>query len=138
MFAIASDNVEQVKQVLASGGVNPNEAVGPQSALAFTLTNGELTNKLEIVKALLAYGADPESVKGVEAPASGSFEETTTAAEKKPVVVEDLDYATRSEAIRDKRCIRLADLILDTTLNVQMLCTRRGVLLSSNVHFSDP
>jgi len=104
MFAIASDNVEQVKQVLESGGVNPNEAVGPQSALAFTLTNDKLTNKLEIVKALLAYGADPEFVKRLEVPTLGSIEDRDKAAKEtneKPVLVEDLDHATRLEVIKD-------------------------------------
>jgi len=142
MFAIASDNVEQVKQVLESGDVNPNEAVGPQSALAFTLTNDKLTNKLEIVKALLAYGADPESVNRIEVPTSNSIEETInedkTAKEsdEKPLV-EDLDYATRLEVIKTV-VYKIVDVILGTTLNVQMLCTRKGVLLSSNVHFFDP
>ena len=89
MFAIASDNVEQVKQVLESGEVNPNEGVGPQSALAFTLTNDKLTNKLEIVKALLAYGADPESVKKVGV----SIPEPEISEEKQPVL--EVDHATR-------------------------------------------
>ena len=62
MFAIASDDVEQVRQVLASGDASPNEFVGPQSALAFTLTNDQLVNKVQIVKTLLAFGADPKVV----------------------------------------------------------------------------
>jgi hypothetical protein len=140
MFAIASDDVEQVKQALESGGVNPNEAVGPQSALAFTLTNDKLTNKLEIVKALLAYGADPESVKVL---ASGSSKDATSEdknvdeLDSKPLIVEDLDYATRSDLSRT-RWYSFADLTSGTTLNAQMLCTRRGVLLSSNVPSSGP
>lgn len=59
MFAIASDDVSQVRKVLDSGEANPNDQVGPQSALKFTLTNNQLTNRLEIVKTLLAFGADP-------------------------------------------------------------------------------
>ncbi|KAF8635527.1 hypothetical protein AX17_003910 [Amanita inopinata Kibby_2008] len=59
MFAIASDNVDEVRRVLDSGGAGPNETVGPQSALEFALTNNQLTHKMEIVKLLLAYGADP-------------------------------------------------------------------------------
>jgi hypothetical protein len=66
MFAIASDDVNQVRQVLESGDAGPNEAVGPQSALAFTLTNDKLSNKLEIVKTLLAYGADPKVAKSIQ------------------------------------------------------------------------
>lgn len=68
MFAIASDDVNQVRQVLESGDASPNDAVGPQSALAFTLTNDKLANKLEIVKTLLAYGADPKVAKTIQVP----------------------------------------------------------------------
>ena len=68
MFAIASDDVEQVRQVLESGEANPNDCFGPQSALAFTLTNDKLTKKLDIVKTLLSYGADPSTANKVEPP----------------------------------------------------------------------
>jgi hypothetical protein len=103
MFAIASDDVEQVKQVLSSGEVNPNEAVGPHSALAFTLTNDKLTNKLEIVKALLAYGADPESVRRNKPPGHEAGnelneeenEETKEVPETRKALVDELDHATR-------------------------------------------
>lgn len=63
MFAIASDDVEQVRRVLEGGDAGPNDTVGPQSALAFTLTNDQLQNKMEIVKTLLAFGADPAVLK---------------------------------------------------------------------------
>jgi len=63
MFAIASDDVDQVRQVLENGGAGPNDPVGPQSALAFALTNDQLTHKMDIVKTLLAYGADPAVLK---------------------------------------------------------------------------
>ncbi|KIJ69195.1 hypothetical protein HYDPIDRAFT_80407 [Hydnomerulius pinastri MD-312] len=63
LFAIASDDVEQVRQVLESGEAGPNDPVGPQSALAFTLTNDKLAHKNEIVKALLAYGANPSALQ---------------------------------------------------------------------------
>lgn len=63
IFAIASDDVDQVRQALTHGDTNPNERLGPQSALAFTITNDALENKLSIVKTLLAHGADP---KGLE------------------------------------------------------------------------
>ncbi|EGN95763.1 hypothetical protein SERLA73DRAFT_113458 [Serpula lacrymans var. lacrymans S7.3] len=63
MFAIASDDVEQVRQVLESGDAGPNDQVGPQSALAFTLTNDRIINKVDIIKALLSYGADPGALK---------------------------------------------------------------------------
>jgi len=64
MFAIASDDVSEVRRVLDSGEANPNDQVGPQSALKFALTNEQLTNRLEIVKTLLAYGADPAGLRG--------------------------------------------------------------------------
>lgn len=63
LFAIASDDVDQVRQVLESGEAGPNDSVGPQSALAFTLTNDKLAHKQEIVKALLAYGATPSALR---------------------------------------------------------------------------
>lgn len=69
MFAIASDDASQVQQVLDSGAANPNDQVGPQSALKFALTNKQLTNRLEIVKTLLAYGADPAGLK--DSPSGG-------------------------------------------------------------------
>ncbi len=62
MFAIASDDPSAVEQVLASGEVRPNDDIGPQSALEFALTNDALTHRTEIVKTLLAYGADPSSL----------------------------------------------------------------------------
>jgi len=69
MFAIASDDISQVQRVLDSGEANPNDQVGPQSALQFALTNDQLTNRLEIVKTLLAYGADPAGLR--ESPSGG-------------------------------------------------------------------
>ncbi|KAK0195434.1 P-loop containing nucleoside triphosphate hydrolase protein [Armillaria mellea] len=62
MFAIASDNVQQVRQVLERGEANPNDNAGPQSALAFAITNDQLSHRLEIVKTLLAFGADTASL----------------------------------------------------------------------------
>ncbi|KAI1791703.1 P-loop containing nucleoside triphosphate hydrolase protein [Ganoderma leucocontextum] len=58
LFALASDDVEEVRRVLESGEAGVNDDVGPQSALAFTLSNPQLKNKTEMVKLLLAYGAD--------------------------------------------------------------------------------
>ena len=66
LFAIASDDVKQVRRVLESGNAGPNDHAGPQSALAFTLTNDKLKNKMEIVKALLAFGADPSVLNNPE------------------------------------------------------------------------
>jgi hypothetical protein len=73
MFAIAGDDVSQVQRVLDSGEADPNDQVGPQSALRFALTNDQLTNRLEIVKTLLAYGADPA---GLMDSASGGKEDS--------------------------------------------------------------
>ncbi|KAG7446255.1 P-loop containing nucleoside triphosphate hydrolase protein [Guyanagaster necrorhizus] len=63
MFAIASDDVQQVRQVLEHGEASPNDNAGPQSALAFAITNDQLLQKLEIVKTLLAFGADTSSLE---------------------------------------------------------------------------
>jgi hypothetical protein len=63
MFAIASDSADAVRAVLETGEAGPNDDVGPQSALAFALTNGRLAHRLDIVKALLAYGADPAALR---------------------------------------------------------------------------
>ncbi|KAL5489991.1 hypothetical protein ACEPAI_4824 [Sanghuangporus weigelae] len=62
MFAIASDNPAEVERVLANGEARPNDVIGPQSALEFALTNDALVNKTEIVKTLLAFGADVSTV----------------------------------------------------------------------------
>lgn len=66
MFAIASDDAKSVRQVLENSHADPNESMGPQSALAFALTNERLTHKLDIVKVLLAYGADPAALRNPE------------------------------------------------------------------------
>ena len=63
MFAIASDDAKSVLHVLEHGHADPNESMGPQSALAFALTNEGLAHKLDIVKVLLAYGADPLALR---------------------------------------------------------------------------
>lgn len=63
LFAIASDNVDEVRKVLENGDSGPNDEVGPQSALAFAVTAQQLKNRTEIVKVLLAHGADPSSLK---------------------------------------------------------------------------
>lgn len=62
LFAIASDDVSGVRRVLESGEAGPNDDVGPQSALAFTLTANQLKHRMEIVKLLLAHGANPSTL----------------------------------------------------------------------------
>ncbi|KAJ3555793.1 hypothetical protein NM688_g2379 [Phlebia brevispora] len=62
LFAIASDDVEEVRRVLESGEVGPNDDVGPQSALAFAVTAEQLKHRTEMVKLLLAHGANPSSL----------------------------------------------------------------------------
>ncbi|KAF9255719.1 P-loop containing nucleoside triphosphate hydrolase protein, partial [Marasmius fiardii PR-910] len=80
LFAIASDDPVEVQKVLEEAPtvtdlVTANDAVGPQSqsALEFVLTNDGLKNKLDIVKVLLGYGADPvmAGFKGTESGFSG-------------------------------------------------------------------
>lgn len=101
MFAIASDDVNEVRQVLESGEAGPNDQVGPQSALAFTLTNDKLSHKNEIVKALLAYGADPSALRNPElnpsAQASSEGSEDVSGSHSQPgeTMPEGMDPATR-------------------------------------------
>ncbi|KAF9246235.1 P-loop containing nucleoside triphosphate hydrolase protein [Melanogaster broomeanus] len=95
LFAIASDDVEQVRQALESGEAGPNDPVGPQSALAFTLTNDKLAHKQEIVKALLAYGANPSALRNPTlnpAARTGGDEPTGPPPE---TMLEGMDPATR-------------------------------------------
>ncbi|KAF4615198.1 hypothetical protein D9613_002613 [Agrocybe pediades] len=114
MFAVASDNVEQVRQVLQNGEANPNDCVGPQSALEFALTNDKLANKLDIVKTLLAFGADPSVVKSNKSPEGqnkegGDISRSASPSENRPRgLLEDLDPATkyyleRADAVHTRR-----------------------------------
>ena len=66
LFALASDDVREVRRALESGEAGPNDDVGPQSALAFTLANDQLKNKMQMVKMLLAYGADTSTLRDPE------------------------------------------------------------------------
>ncbi|KAG2116386.1 P-loop containing nucleoside triphosphate hydrolase protein [Suillus clintonianus] len=101
LFAIASDDVNEVRQVLESGEAGPNDQVGPQSALAFTLTNDKLAHKNEIVKALLAYGADPSALRNPDlnpsAQASAEGGEGVSGSHSQPgeTMPEGMDPATR-------------------------------------------
>lgn len=96
MFAIASDDVEQVRQVLESGDADPNDCFGPQSALAFTLTNDKLTKKLDIVKTLLSYGADPKKMEPpYSSPSEGQVPDPSTDLVPEPTVMNGMDLATR-------------------------------------------
>ncbi len=67
LFALASDDVDEVRRVLESGDAGPNDDVGPLSALAFTLANDKLKNKMQMVKMLLAHGADTTALRDPEA-----------------------------------------------------------------------
>ncbi|TFK54692.1 P-loop containing nucleoside triphosphate hydrolase protein [Heliocybe sulcata] len=101
MFAIASDDVDEVKRVLDSGEAGPNEQVGPQSALAFVLTNERLKNKIGIVKELLKHGADPGALRSVESnpPEVGGGEEeeeeVVMLSPPRETTLEGMDPATR-------------------------------------------
>jgi len=101
LFAIASDNVEEVRRVLESGEASPNDDVGPQSALAFTLTSKQLKHKTEIVKLLLAHGANPSSLKAVTGhnartlTASPDSDAPTTQDHTTNTVLDSADPATR-------------------------------------------
>ena len=113
LFALASDNIDEVKRVLNSGEVGPNDDVGPQSALAFTLTARQLKHRQEMVKLLLAHGADPAAVKQIHpsrpASAAGPHEDGN---EPLPDPLEELDHATkyyikRAEAPQTRRASAL-------------------------------
>lgn len=96
LFAIASDDVDQVRQVLENGEAGPNDSVGPQSALAFTLTNDKLAHKQEIVKTLLAYGANPSALRNPTlnpAPRAEGDDESSSLPPE--TTLEGMDPATR-------------------------------------------
>ncbi|KAF8496320.1 P-loop containing nucleoside triphosphate hydrolase protein [Gautieria morchelliformis] len=63
LFAIASDQPAEVERLLSTGKASANETMGNGvGLLEFTVTNGGLKNKTEIVKTLLKYGADPDAL----------------------------------------------------------------------------
>ena len=99
LFAIASDDPVAVERVLASGDAAPNDDVGPQSALEFALRNESLTKKTEIVKVLLAYGADPSAVKGVDGVANSGGDEKGKG--KHVTIEEPQKESDESETIED-------------------------------------
>ena len=97
LFALASDDVAEVRRVLESGEARPNDDVGPQSALAFTLANDRLKNKKEMVKLLLAYGADTSVLvdPAEEAREEEQQEQTGKKVGRLSKSLEHLDPATR-------------------------------------------
>ncbi|KAH9928488.1 P-loop containing nucleoside triphosphate hydrolase protein [Epithele typhae] len=95
LFALASDDVDAVRRVLESGEARPNDDVGPQSALAFTLANGQLKHRTEMVKLLLAYGADTAALRDAEAETRDEDAGAPPGASRLSNVLENLDPATR-------------------------------------------
>jgi hypothetical protein len=96
LFAIASDDVSEVRRVLDSGHAGANDQVGPQSALAFTLTNDQLKNKMEIVKTLLAFGADPSELNPPQhRTPSGGNEANRERSTTLSTILQNMDPATR-------------------------------------------
>lgn len=100
LFAIASDDVEEVRKVLESGEAGPNDEVGPQSALAFTLTANNLNHKMEIVKLLLAHGANPSTLRdgnhsGSSSAGGHSDFDSGHGTPSMTAVIENADPATR-------------------------------------------
>ena len=121
MFAIASDNVDQVRQVLENGDSGPNDLVGPQSALAFALTSHQLAHKIDIVKTLLAYGADPAVLKKEDLrQPPGAQDDDATLPHSNPLM-DTMDPATK---LQFYSCIVNRpdenDLVSGTTLNGRM------------------
>ncbi|OBZ69317.1 hypothetical protein A0H81_10963 [Grifola frondosa] len=94
LFALASNDVDEVRRVLESGEARPNDDVGPQSALAFTLTSNQLTNKVAMVKLLLAHGADTSFLKpqSTDSPSVGGRNPPSSAMAK---ILENMDPAVR-------------------------------------------
>lgn len=100
LFAIASDDVKEVRRVLESGEAGPNDDVGPQSALAFAATSNQLKHKQEIIKLLLAHGANPSVLNELQSVApsrsvSPSESQPGGATPAASGVLETLDPATR-------------------------------------------
>ncbi|KAL4247524.1 hypothetical protein ABKN59_008552 [Abortiporus biennis] len=99
LFAIASDDVSEVKRVLESGEVGPNDDLGPHNALSLALTAGQLKHKMEMVKLLLAHGADPSLLRGDGRPGSraGTPSELGSgrATPAMDTLLENVDPATR-------------------------------------------
>ncbi|EKM55024.1 uncharacterized protein PHACADRAFT_96058 [Phanerochaete carnosa HHB-10118-sp] len=117
LFAIASDNVDEVRRVLESGEVGPNDDVGPQSALAFALTAGNLGHRKDIVKLLLAHGANPASLRAqpghsARSSVASSAQVAGTDGLVRPDMLENLDpatryYITRADAPQTRRASSL-------------------------------
>ncbi|KAI9508444.1 P-loop containing nucleoside triphosphate hydrolase protein [Russula earlei] len=116
MFAIAGDDVKSVYHVLEHGHADPNEAVGPQSALAFALTNERLAHKLDIVKALLAHGADPVALRNPELnpphKEASASDDPTLLSPPSSTTLEVMDpamryYVSRADALQTRRVSKL-------------------------------
>ncbi|KAG7092001.1 hypothetical protein E1B28_008388 [Marasmius oreades] len=103
----ANGNTPNAEPPLTSSTITPNpvhtnDTVGPQSrsALEFVLTNDGLRNKLDIVKVLLGYGADPLKAGFGGSSEAGNTNTNETAdsdsmMKKVKSKIDDLDEATR-------------------------------------------
>lgn len=107
LFAIASDNPKEVERVLSGGEARPDDDVGPQSALEFALTNDELVHKTEIVKLLLAYGANPnalpQDLRNAHAQHAGETAISHDEAEEQEDVLSELPFEGSFSRKRRKR-----------------------------------
>ena len=74
IFAIAKDDPQEVERLLASGEATANDRAGPDElpALLFAMGNDGLKNKTQIVKTLLAYGADPSVLQAMSSSPEGT------------------------------------------------------------------
>ncbi|THH28401.1 hypothetical protein EUX98_g5781 [Antrodiella citrinella] len=101
LFAIASDDISEVRRVLESGESGPNDDVGPQSALAFAVTTTQLKHKQDIIKLLLAHGANPSGLlnalrsRATSRSVSPSESQPGGKTPAEPALLENLDPATR-------------------------------------------
>lgn len=116
LFAIAADDPDAVRRVLEDGAADVNDAAGPQSALSFAMTNKSLKKRVEIVRTLLAFGANVKKARekaraaaGEEA-ASGPAEalategaeavpETDAGPDEPAAAVEEMDPVTRCAGV---------------------------------------
>lgn len=109
-WALASDNVDEVERLLASGEADANDTAGPDDlpALLFTMQNDALKNRTEIVKTLLAYGADPGVLQELAAIPSGDVREEEESGESAD---DDDDDGRRDSMVTVKALVdrRLSD-----------------------------
>ncbi|KAG9000115.1 hypothetical protein FRB93_012879 [Tulasnella sp. JGI-2019a] len=107
-WALASDNVSEVERLLASGEATANDKAGPDDlpALLFTMQNEALKNRTEIVKTLLAYGADPSVLQEL---ASSGGQDLASSSESDGPVDEEGDEEGRRDSMTTVKGVQKRD-----------------------------